>query len=26
VWPGTGDPALGKYGPMLGESSFTIIP
>jgi hypothetical protein len=26
VWPGTGDPALGKYGPMLGESNFTIIP
>jgi hypothetical protein len=25
VWPGTGDPALGDYGPMLGESSFTIV-
>jgi hypothetical protein len=25
VWPGTGDPALGNYGPMLGESSFTIV-
>jgi HYR domain len=25
VWPGIGDPALGNYGPMLGESSFTIV-
>jgi hypothetical protein len=25
VWPGIGEPALGNYGPMLGESSFTIV-
>ena len=25
VWPGIGDPALGNYGPMLGESTFTIV-